>query len=132
MDLYPCARCPKQPREAKPATFFVTLPLLHYIYSRALWNSLPDHIKSSLSLSYVKSNLDSIILSLNIHSALCAISFFLSWSKKITWSCYGVHITVCMASLVFELCQPVHSCIEPSLHQLDFSLFRSLLWRLVL
>ena len=28
----------------------------------------------------------------------------------------GVHIAVCMALLVYVLCQPVHSCIEPSLH----------------
>ena len=26
-----------------------------------------------------------------------------------------MHITVCIAHLVFVLCQPVHSCIEPSL-----------------
>ena len=49
---------------------------------------------------------------------------------EIMWPCYGVHITVCMALLVFVFCQPVHSCIEPSLHGLDF-LFRNLLWRLV-
>ena len=44
--------------------------------------------------------------------------------------CYGVHITVCMALLVCVLCQPVHSCIEPSLHGLDFFL-EIFLWRLV-
>ena len=33
-----------------------------------------------------------------------------------------MHITVCMALLVCVLCQPVHSCIETSLHQLDFFL----------
>ena len=33
-----------------------------------------------------------------------------------------VHITVCMALLVFVLCQPVHSCIVPSIHGLDFFL----------
>ena len=38
------------------------------------------------------------------------------------WPCYGVHITVCVARLVFVLCQPMHSCIEPSLHGLDFFL----------
>ena len=38
-------------------------------------------------------------------------------------------ITVCMAFLVFVLCQPVHSCIEPSLHGLDFFL-EIFLWRL--
>ena len=38
------------------------------------------------------------------------------------WPCYGVHITVCMVLLVFVLCQPVHSCIEPSLHGVDFFL----------
>ena len=38
-------------------------------------------------------------------------------------------ITVCMARLVFVLCQPVHSCIEPSLHGLDFFL-EIFLWRL--
>ena len=40
------------------------------------------------------------------------------------WPCYGVHITVCMALLVFVLCQPVHSCIMhwPSLYGLDFFL----------
>ena len=42
--------------------------------------------------------------------------------------CYEVHITVCMAHLVCVLCQPVHSCIEPSLHQLDFIL-EIFLWR---
>ena len=40
----------------------------------------------------------------------------------IMWPCYGSHITVCMALLVYVLCQLVHSCIEPSLHQLDFCL----------
>ena len=47
------------------------------------------------------------------------------------WQCYGVHITVYMACavLVYVLCQPVHSCIEPSLHQLDF--IDSFLWRFV-
>ena len=34
----------------------------------------------------------------------------------IMWPCYGVHITVCMACLVCVLCQPVHSCIDPSIH----------------
>ena len=34
----------------------------------------------------------------------------------IMWACYGVHITVCPALHVFVLCQPVHSCIGPSLH----------------
>ena len=38
------------------------------------------------------------------------------------WQCYGVHITVCLALLVCVLCQPVHSCIERSLHGLDFFL----------
>ena len=39
------------------------------------------------------------------------------------WPCYGVHTTVCMARHVFVFCQPVHSCIEPSLiHGLDFFL----------
>ena len=38
------------------------------------------------------------------------------------WPCYGVHITVCVARLVFVLCQPEHSWIEPSLHGLDFLL----------
>ena len=42
-----------------------------------------------------------------------------------------VHITVCMALLVFVLCQPVHSCIEPSLHGLDFFL-EIFLWRFVI
>ena len=46
------------------------------------------------------------------------------------WPCYGVHITVCMALLVCVLCQPVHSCIEPSLHGVDFFL-EIFLWRLV-
>ena len=33
-------------------------------------------------------------------------------------------ITVCMALLVYVLCQPVvHSCIEPSLHQLQLDFF---------
>ena len=36
-----------------------------------------------------------------------------------------VHITVCMALLVCELCQPVHSCIEPSIYGVDF-FFRNL------
>ena len=40
------------------------------------------------------------------------------------WPCCGVHITVCMAQLVFVLCQPVHSC------GLDFFL-EVFLWRLV-
>ena len=31
-------------------------------------------------------------------------------------------LCACMARLVFVLCQPVHSCIEPSLHGLDFFL----------
>ena len=35
-----------------------------------------------------------------------------------------------MALLVFVLCQPVHSCIEPSQHGLDFFL-EIFLWRLV-
>ena len=47
------------------------------------------------------------------------------------WSCYGVHITVCVALLVCILCQPVHSLHEPSLHQLDFFL-EIFLWRLQL
>ena len=34
-----------------------------------------------------------------------------------------------MALLVFVRCQPVHSCIEPSLHGLDFFL-EIFLWRL--
>ena len=40
------------------------------------------------------------------------------------WPCYGVHIAVCMALLVcvHVLCQPVWSCIKPSLHGLDFFL----------
>ena len=44
------------------------------------------------------------------------------------WSCYGVHVHayVCMALLVCILCQPVHSCIETSLHQQDLS-FRNFL-----
>ena len=46
------------------------------------------------------------------------------------WPCYGVHITVCVALLVFVLCQPVHSCIEPSLHGVDFFL-EIFLWRLL-
>ena len=46
------------------------------------------------------------------------------------WLCYGVHITVCMALLVCVLCQPVHSCIEPSLHGVDFFL-EIFLWRFV-
>ena len=46
------------------------------------------------------------------------------------WLCYGVHITVCMTPLAYVLCQPVHSCIEPSLDQLDFFL-EIFLWRLV-
>ena len=33
-----------------------------------------------------------------------------------------MHVTVCMALLVCVLCQPVHSCIEPSLHGLDLNL----------
>ena len=33
---------------------------------------------------------------------------------------HGVHITVSMELLVYVLCQPVHSCIELSLHLLDF------------
>ena len=41
-----------------------------------------------------------------------------------------MHITVCMAILVCVLCQPVHSCIKTSLHQLDFFL-KIFLWRLV-
>ena len=45
------------------------------------------------------------------------------------WPCYGVHITVCMACLVFVLCQPVYSCIETALHGLD-SFYKSC-WRLV-
>ena len=47
------------------------------------------------------------------------------------WPCYGVHvhITVCMALLVCVVYQPVHSCIETSLHQLDFFL-EIFLWRL--
>ena len=40
-----------------------------------------------------------------------------------------VHITVCMALLVCVLFQPVHSCIEPSLHGLDLFL-EIFLWRL--
>ena len=40
-----------------------------------------------------------------------------------------VHITVCMALLICVLCQPVHSCIEPSLHGVDFFL-EIFLWRL--
>ena len=37
------------------------------------------------------------------------------------WLRYGVHITVCMTLLVCAL-DPVHSCIEASLHWLDFFL----------
>ena len=44
--------------------------------------------------------------------------------------CYRVHITVCMALLGCVLCQPVHSCIETSLHQLDFFL-EIFSWKLV-
>ena len=44
------------------------------------------------------------------------------------WPCYGVLITVCMALLVFVLCQPLHSCIEPS-QGLDFFL-EIFSWRL--
>ena len=46
------------------------------------------------------------------------------------WPCYGMHITVCMALLVCVLCQPVDSCTETSLHQLDFFL-EIFSWRLV-
>ena len=42
------------------------------------------------------------------------------------WPCCGVHITVCMALLIFVLCQPVHSCIEPSIHGLDFIFYGDL------
>ena len=38
------------------------------------------------------------------------------------WPWYKVNITVCMALLVGVLCQPVYSCIDPSLHELDFFL----------
>ena len=40
-----------------------------------------------------------------------------------------LHITLCMVLLVYVLRQPVHSCIEPSLHQLDF-FSEVFLWRL--
>ena len=42
----------------------------------------------------------------------------------IMWPCYGVHtcITMCMVLNVFVLCQPVHSCTEPSLQGLNFFL----------
>ena len=42
------------------------------------------------------------------------------WPLHMLWS------IVCMALLVCILCQLVHSCIEPSLHGLNFSLFRNL------
>ena len=41
------------------------------------------------------------------------------------WPCYGVHVHItvlCMAFLVCVFCQPVHSYIKTSLHQLDFFL----------
>ena len=53
-----------------------------------------------------------------------AISRHESSARRPIGSMYGVHITVCMALLVFVLCQPVHSCIEPSLHGLDFFICR--------
>ena len=40
-----------------------------------------------------------------------------------------MHVTVCIALLVCVLCQSVHSCIETSLHELDF-FFEFFLWRL--
>ena len=43
------------------------------------------------------------------------------------WLCYGV-MSLC---LVFVLCQPVHSYIEPFLHGLDIFL-DTLLWRVLL
>ena len=47
----------------------------------------------------------------------------------VEWPRYGVHvhITVCMARLVFVLCQPVHS----SLHWLDFRL-KIFLWKSII
>ena len=45
-----------------------------------------------------------------------------------------VHATECIcthAFLAFVLCQPVHSCSEPSLHELNF-FSQIFLWRLVL
>ena len=40
------------------------------------------------------------------------------------WPCYGEHITVCMAHLVFVLCQPTSAFmhIEPYPYGLDFFL----------
>ena len=43
---------------------------------------------------------------------------------------WSAHHCMCMACLVFVLCQPVHSCIESFLHGLDFFL-EIFLWRLV-
>ena len=42
----------------------------------------------------------------------------------------GAYLHVCMTFLVCVLCQPVHLCIEPSLHGVDFFL-EIILWRLV-
>ena len=50
----------------------------------------------------------------------CATATYVGAGWLLPWPCYRVHITVCMALLVCVLCQPVRSCIETSLHQLDF------------
>ena len=47
------------------------------------------------------------------------------------WPYYGVHITVCMACLVFVLCQPVHSCIDHPYTWTRFLFLEIFLWRLV-
>ena len=52
----------------------------------------------------------------------CPSTTFVGDDCWIMWSCYGVRISECMALFVCVLCQPVHSCIEPSLQQLGFFL----------
>ena len=64
-------------------------------------------------------------VSLSIHQYISSRKISANWRATATyvgnmWLCYGVHITVCIALLVCVHCQSVHSCIEPSLHQLDF------------
>ena len=36
------------------------------------------------------------------------------------WLCYGVHIIVCMALIVYVLCHPVHSLSHPYISKISF------------
>ena len=99
-------------------------------------NALADkvHHKQEVSCRHAHSHMLSITLFnnhpyINSSSTSVGTKFIATYVGMhgywiMLWSAYHyVHGT---SFLVYVLCQPVHSCIEPFLHQLDFSVFRNL------